>query len=60
MNDRAQAHGNVIRLCGRALRLVIENRLIHGDVIRLCGRALQCDRAQTDGNVVNVERNYTG
>lgn len=41
MNDRAQAHGNVIRLCGRALRLVIEHRLIHGDVIRLCGKALQ-------------------
>lgn len=41
MNDRAQAHGNVIRLCGRALRLIIEPRLIHGDVIRLCGRALQ-------------------
>lgn len=41
MNDRAQAHGNAIRLCGRALRLVIEHRLIHGDVIRLCGRALQ-------------------
>lgn len=41
MNDRAQARGNVIRLCGGALRLIIEHRLIHGDVIRLCGRALK-------------------
>ena len=41
MSDRAQALGNVIRLCGGALRLVIEHRLIHGDVIGLCGRALK-------------------